>query len=113
MMIGLRPRRVSVLMFSVVSTVIALAPTLGANAAPTCFGSREVVSPDGQLFAKVRRIGRTGCGESSVKILDRAGRTLSEPNFVVAIRELTTSDGPSLISSNSLSRITYAGMECF
>ncbi|HEY5413074.1 MAG TPA: hypothetical protein VIJ94_20355 [Caulobacteraceae bacterium] len=68
-------------MFSVALTAIAFGPTLGVKAAPICFGSRDVVSPDGQLFAKVRQIGRTGCGESLIKILNRAGRTLAERSF--------------------------------
>ena len=58
-----------------------LAGTSASSLAAGCFGSRELAAPDGGRSVRVTRLGRGGCGESMLQILDQDGRLLVDADF--------------------------------
>jgi len=69
--------------------LIAFTFLLGGAAsaqAPVCFGTGEVASPDGQLSARITRLGRSTCGESRIE-------TFSVDGHLLSIADYTSSDG--------------------
>lgn len=72
-------------MFAVALGVL-LAATSAVQAQTVCFGSGEVASPDGQVSARITRLGRSTCGESRIETFAADGHLLS-------IADYTSSDG--------------------
>lgn len=67
----------------------AVLVTASATEAQTvCFGSGEVASPDGQISARVTRLGRGSCGESRIE-------TFSADGHLLSIADYSSSDGQS------------------
>jgi hypothetical protein len=68
-----------------VAAALSVAPAARAQT-PVCFGSGEVTSPDGQISARITRLGRSACGESRIE-------TFSADGHLLSIADYTSSDG--------------------
>ena len=71
---------------TVLGAALSVASAASAQTPAHCYGTGEVASPDGEVSARVTRLGRSPCGESRIEMFSGDGHLLS-------IADYTSSDG--------------------